>query len=46
MHIVRCLLVLDEALVGVDATGEIEFAVLLNNLKEQYNSTNIMWLDY
>ena len=33
----RRLLVLDEALAGVDATGEIEFAALLNNLKQEYN---------
>lgn len=35
----RRLLVLDEALAGVDATGEIEFAVLLNNLKQEHNWT-------
>ncbi|MGL5941430.1 MAG: metal ABC transporter ATP-binding protein [Waterburya sp.] len=35
----RRLLVLDEALAGVDATGEIEFAVLLNNLKQEQNWT-------
>lgn len=33
----RRLLVLDEALAGVDATGEIEFATLLNNLKQEHN---------
>ncbi len=35
----RRLLVLDEALAGVDATGEIEFAELLNNLKQEHNWT-------
>ncbi len=35
----RRLLVLDEALAGVDATGEIEFATLLNNLKQEHNWT-------
>lgn len=35
----RRLLVLDEALAGVDATGEIEFAALLNNLKQEQNWT-------
>ncbi len=30
----RRLLVLDEALAGVDATGEMEFAALLNHLKQ------------
>ncbi|ELS00914.1 ATPase component of Mn/Zn ABC-type transporter [Xenococcus sp. PCC 7305] len=35
----RRLLVLDEALAGVDATGEIEFAALLNNLKQEHNWT-------
>ena len=35
----RRLLVLDEALAGVDATGEIEFATLLNNLKQEQNWT-------
>ena len=35
----RRLLVLDEALAGVDATGEIEFAALLNNLKQKHNWT-------
>ncbi|WP_036487222.1 metal ABC transporter ATP-binding protein [Myxosarcina sp. GI1] len=35
----RRLLVLDEALAGVDATGEIEFAILLNNLKQEHNWT-------
>ncbi len=35
----RRLLVLDEALAGVDATGEIEFADLLNNLKQEHNWT-------
>ncbi len=33
------LLVLDEALAGVDATGEMEFAALLNNLKQEHNWT-------
>ena len=35
----RRLLVLDEALAGVDVTGEIEFATLLNNLKQEHNWT-------
>ncbi|MEM8722858.1 MAG: metal ABC transporter ATP-binding protein [Cyanobacteria bacterium P01_G01_bin.39] len=35
----RRLLVLDEALAGVDATGEMEFATLLNNLKQEHNWT-------
>ncbi len=35
----RRLLILDEALAGVDATGEIEFATLLNNLKQEHNWT-------
>ncbi|MGB7442487.1 MAG: metal ABC transporter ATP-binding protein [Coleofasciculaceae cyanobacterium] len=35
----RRLLVLDEALAGVDATGEIEFAALLNKLKHEQNWT-------
>ncbi len=35
----RRLLVLDEALAGIDATGEIEFAALLNNLKQEHNWT-------
>jgi zinc transport system ATP-binding protein len=35
----RRLLVLDEALAGVDATGEMEFAALLNNLKQEQNWT-------
>jgi len=35
----RRLLVLDEALAGVDATGELEFAALLNNLKQEHNWT-------
>jgi zinc/manganese transport system ATP-binding protein len=35
----RRLLVLDEALAGVDATGEMEFAALLNNLKKEQNWT-------
>ena len=35
----RRLLVLDEALAGVDATGEIEFAALLHNLKQEHNWT-------
>ena len=35
----RRLLVLDEALAGVDATGEMEFAALLNNLKREHNWT-------
>ena len=35
----RRFLVLDEALAGVDATGEIEFANLLNNLKQEHNWT-------
>ena len=35
----RRFLVLDEALAGVDATGEIEFATLLNNLKQEHNWT-------
>ena len=35
----RRLLVLDEALAGVDATGEMEFAALLHNLKQEYNWT-------
>ena len=35
----RRLLVLDEALAGVDATGEIEFAALLDNLKQEHNWT-------
>ena len=35
----RRLLVLDEALAGVDATGEMEFAALLNNLKQEHNWT-------
>jgi zinc transport system ATP-binding protein len=35
----RRLLVLDEALAGVDATGEIEFAALLNHLKQEHNWT-------
>ncbi|BAZ43730.1 ATP-binding protein of ABC transporter [Chondrocystis sp. NIES-4102] len=35
----RRLLVLDEALGGVDATGEIEFAALLNTLKKEHNWT-------
>jgi zinc/manganese transport system ATP-binding protein len=35
----RRLLVLDEALAGVDATGEMEFATLLNNLKQEQNWT-------
>ncbi|NJK56245.1 MAG: metal ABC transporter ATP-binding protein [Pleurocapsa sp. SU_5_0] len=35
----RRLLVLDEALAGIDATGEMEFAALLNNLKQEQNWT-------
>ncbi|MEL6788177.1 MAG: metal ABC transporter ATP-binding protein [Cyanobacteria bacterium J06607_15] len=35
----RRLLVLDEALAGVDATGEMEFAALLDNLKQEHNWT-------
>ena len=35
----RRLLVLDEALAGVDATGEMEFAALLNNLKREHHWT-------
>ena len=35
----RRLLVLDEALAGVDATGEMEFASLLDHLKQEYNWT-------
>ena len=35
----RRLLILDEALAGVDATGEMEFAALLNNLKKEHNWT-------
>ena len=35
----RRLLVLDEALAGVDATGEMEFADLLHNLKQEQNWT-------
>ena len=35
----RRLLVLDEALAGVDATGEMEFAALLNHLKQEHNWT-------
>ena len=35
----RRLLVLDEALAGVDATGEMEFAALLHNLKQEQNWT-------
>ncbi len=35
----RRLLILDEALAGVDATGEMEFAALLNNLKKEQNWT-------
>ena len=35
----RRLLVLDEALAGVDATGEMEFAALLNHLKREHNWT-------
>ena len=35
----RRLLVLDEALAGVDATGEMEFAALLYNLKQEHNWT-------
>lgn len=35
----RRLLVLDEALAGVDATGEMEFAVLLHNLKQEHSWT-------
>ena len=35
----RRLLVFDEALAGVDATGEMEFAALLNNLKQEHNWT-------
>ena len=35
----RRLLVLDEALAGVDATGEIEFSALLDNLKQEHNWT-------
>jgi zinc/manganese transport system ATP-binding protein len=35
----RRLLVLDEALAGVDATGEIEFAALLHNLKQEHHWT-------
>ncbi|MEL4898269.1 metal ABC transporter ATP-binding protein [Crocosphaera sp. Alani8] len=35
----RRLLVLDEALAGVDATGEIEFAALLNSLRQEQNWT-------
>lgn len=35
----RRLLVLDEALAGVDATGEMEFAALLNNLKQEHHWT-------
>ena len=35
----RRLLVLDEALAGVDATGEMEFAALLNRLKREHNWT-------
>ncbi|MGV2830823.1 metal ABC transporter ATP-binding protein [Myxosarcina sp. GI1(2024)] len=35
----RRLLVLDEALAGLDATGEMEFAALLNNLKQEHNWT-------
>ena len=35
----RRLLVLDEALAGVDATGEMEFAALLHHLKQEHNWT-------
>ena len=35
----RRLLVLDEVLAGVDATGEMEFAALLNSLKQEQNWT-------
>ena len=35
----RRLLILDEALAGVDATGEMEFAALLNSLKKEQNWT-------
>lgn len=35
----RRLLVLDEALAGVDVTGEMEFAALLNQLKQEQNWT-------
>lgn len=35
----RRLLVLDEALAGVDITGELEFAALLNKLKQEQNWT-------
>ena len=35
----RRLLILDEALAGVDATGEMEFAALLHNLKQEQNWT-------
>ena len=35
----RRLLVLDEALAGVDATGEMEFAALLYNLKQEHHWT-------
>ena len=35
----RRLLILDEALAGVDATGEIEFAALLHNLKQEHDWT-------
>ena len=35
----RRLLVLDEALAGVDATGEIEFGALLHHLKQEQNWT-------
>ena len=35
----RRLLVLDEALAGVDRTGEAEFAILLNELKEELGWT-------
>ena len=35
----RRLLVLDEVLAGVDAAGEMEFAALLNNLKQEQNWT-------
>ncbi len=35
----RRLLILDEALAGVDATGELEFAALLNHLKQAQNWT-------
>ena len=35
----RRLLVLDEALAGVDATGEMEFAAVLDNLKQEHQWT-------